>query len=220
MNNFDITSFLIVTLLSLNSVCSQTSIEPIIGFSLIKNTGLTNFDSNGWSCGAISDNKYYNKLNYGIGITHQLSETILLDLRGQFSQNRMTFIDTGFVGYTDLKFNRIGLTSIPSVIISKIYQVGFGLSYHRLNNFSIGKERLDFWSDFGESGNQNQIGWVAYFGVNIKSIVLGVRYFNLNSIMTEDQHQIDKTKFIELSLVYRIKILPARRKRLDLALVN
>jgi len=207
MEHFYTIKILIICLLSINSVYSQTAIEPIIGYAFVKNEGLTDFESNNWLYGAISDDNFQNNLFLGIGITQNVTDKIFIETIGQYSGNKMRFADSGFVGYSDLKFRRIGVTIIPAIKLATKFRIGIGLSYQLLRNLKPGFDNRNIWSDFGDTYNQEQLGWVGSFTYEIKSIIVGIRYFNLSAMNKKIFDQVGKTNSLEISVAYRYEVL-------------
>ncbi len=176
-----------------------------MGYNFTKNTGFSQDEL--ILNDVIPDNNFGNKnFFFGGGVTQFISDRISLKIIGQYGKNMIRYSDTGVVGYTDVKFKRLGLSALPCWKILDNIELGIGLTYHELNSFEIGKRRIDVWNELGNRYNQKQIGWITSVSYNFKSILINLRYTEAHSNGTSDYYFIKETNAIELSLAYRLKI--------------
>ncbi len=190
----------------INAVNSQTFVEPMIGISTSKNQG---FSTGAYPLNdVVSDDRFERRnILYGINLAQNFTDRFSLKLSGNYSKQSVRYSDSGFVGYTDVKYLKYNFSAVLNYKLIANLIIGIGRGTNQLRNFEIGKEQEDIWSSLDERYNQNQIGWITSIGYFQKPIMIELRYSNFISKNSEDHQFINKTNLVEIQVSYRIKIV-------------
>ncbi len=203
--------FFIVVLtffISLNLSIAQFSIEPELGMNYTKITGYG--DPDVVIFGDLVSNRSYDEENLfvGINLSRKISERVDLNMMTSYSYSVADFSDTGFVGYTNLRFKQVRFILEPRVEIFKNSSLAFGFCFNRLMQSEIGFDYRNIWNSLDRDFYQNQLGRSVSISHSLKSFRIGLRYVQLKSINNELFSLVNKSDNFSLSLSYVFRIKP------------
>lgn len=152
----------------------------------------------------------------GIRIEQYLTGRLFFSATSGYTRKMVNYVDMGFVGYTNMRFNQLDHTLTLNMGLTKNWHIGFGGHFSHLFSFEIGKERVDYWSRLGRDFNAQQLGWVFSTSFTWKGLLFDVRFYQSERGFAEFDRFIKSTSAIEMGMAYRIKVFrgpaPANQK--------
>lgn len=142
----------------------------------------------------------------GIRIDHYLNSGLFVSATTGYTQKTVKYSDSGFVGYTNVRFNQLNHTLTLNMCPVKNWQIGFGGHFSQLFTFEIGKKMVDYWGRLGRDFNVQQLGWVFSSSFTWQGILFDVRFCQSERTFAAFDQFVKSTSAIEVALIYRFRV--------------
>jgi hypothetical protein len=184
---------------------SQTYIEPLVGYSTTKVSGLYMGDY--YQEFIVTDSRFGNlRPLLGLGLLHRFSDRIFVKLNLNFTTQTSEFYTFGFVGYDAIRFDKYSFQVVPAYSITDHLSVGLGMCFNKYDHFEIGFSRRDDWGQIGKYYDQFQMGWVGLIRYELKPVSLELRYTNSTSTPSKEDYLVKSIQSFEFQVGFPLKI--------------
>lgn len=205
------TLLLLLSLLLVIPTSAQTFIGPVLGLHFAHIEG---YDTKTLPFNNITTGPGFGIKSpfAGIRIDQYLNGRLFVSVTSGFTQKTVKYSDTGFVGYTNVRFNQLDHTLTLNMCPVKNWHIGFGGHFSHLFTFEIGKKRVDYWGSLGRDFNVQLLGWVFSTSFTWKGFLFDARFYQSERTFATFDRFVKSTSAIEMGMTYRFKVFEKRKR--------
>jgi hypothetical protein len=140
------------------------------------------------------------------GVNQNITNRLSLKAGFEFGVENVAFIDYGFAGWTDLRFDHYNFLLVPQYTIFKNVEIGFGVSYGILSDYELGKKERNIWNPTNSSYNQKHIGWITSLNYNLRPVTIALQYRQTTDKHVDQNKLVHQINSIEALLSYQFSV--------------